>query len=120
MATATSMQKLSFKAFLSHAYDAAEINVAFFGIFSEIADVQFEVDIGLKNLNVTRLERRIRDCDAFVGLYPFPGGQTFEPAPADALKASRYFRLEMELAARARRPGIIYYDKRYQSAIQSL
>ena len=85
-------EQLSFKAFLSHAYKAEQLNVEFYGIFDEVADVQFEVDIGLKNLNVTRLEHRIRDCDAFVGLYPFPGDPTNEPSPDEALKESRYFR----------------------------
>lgn len=113
-------QKLSFKAFLSHAYDAEQLNIEFFQMFNEVADVQFEVDIGLKNLNVTRLEHRVRDCDAFVGVYPFPGEPSSDPLSGDTLKASRYFRLEMELAARAGRPSIIFYDKRWQSAIQSL
>lgn len=119
-ADAKSTQKLSFKAFLSHAYEAEELNIEFFKMLDEIADVQFEVDSGLKNLNVTRLERRIRDCDAFVGLYPFPGAPTDEPSPGETLKASRYFRLEMELAARAARPSIVFYDRRFQSAIQPL
>ena len=93
------MPKLSFKAFLSHAYDAAELNIEFFRLFDDVADVHFEVDIGFKNLNVTRLERRIRGCDAFVCLYPYPGGiSTREPAPGDTLQASTYFRLELELA----------------------
>ena len=112
--------RLSFKAFLSHAYKAETINIEFFNMFDEVADVQFEVDIGLKNLNVTRLERRIRECDAFVGLYPYPNNGADKPSPEDAIKASRYFRLEIELAARARLPSIIFFDSRFRPAIRRL
>jgi hypothetical protein len=65
-------RKFVFKAFLSHSYKEEEANTVFFDLFQEVASVQFEIDIGLKNLNVTRLERRMRGCDAFVGVYPFP------------------------------------------------
>ena len=63
----------SFKAFLSHRYKSPLENLYFFNLFGEIAEVQFEVDEGLSVVNVTRLERMIRDCDAFIGIYPFPG-----------------------------------------------
>ncbi|MGI9494272.1 MAG: toll/interleukin-1 receptor domain-containing protein [Geminicoccaceae bacterium] len=89
-------------------------------MFDDVADVQFEVDIGQKNLNVTRLERRMRGCDAFVGLYPYPGGITENPSLADANEASRYFRLEIELAMRAGLPSIIFYDRRFHPAIRPL
>lgn len=107
-------KKLSFKAFLSHAYNAEELNTKFFKLFNKVANVQFEVDIGSKNLNVTRLEIRLRDCDAFVGLYPFPENPKGDSLELQAQNASKYFRLEMELAARARLPSIIFYEKRLE------
>jgi hypothetical protein len=112
--------KLRFKAFYSHAYKADSLNIEFFDIFKEVAEVQFEVDLGLKSLNVTRLERRIRDCDAFVGVYPYLAAPSVVPSLAETEKATQYFRLEMELAARAQRPTIIFRDQRLRSAIRTL
>jgi hypothetical protein len=104
---------LSFKAFLSHRYKSPEVNRYFFGIFADAAEVQFEVDEGALAINVTRLERMIRDCDAFIGIYPFPGRDAV-PEREELLHASRYFRLELDLAIRARKPGLIFYDRRYR------
>jgi hypothetical protein len=104
---------LSIKAFLSHRYRSPEINLYFFKLFSESAEIHFEVDLGTVATNVTRLERMIRSCDAFIGIYPYPGDQTVEPTRRDILKASQYFRLELDLAIRSRKPALILYDKRY-------
>ena len=104
---------LSFKAFLSHRYKSPEVNRYFFRIFAHAAEVQFEVDEGAFAINVTRLERMIRDCDAFIGIYPFPG-RSAVPEQEELLYESRYFRLELDLAIRARKPGLILYDRRYR------
>jgi hypothetical protein len=103
----------SFKAFLSHRYKSPQDNLYFFNLFGEIAEVQFEVDEGLSVVNVTRLERMIRDCDAFIGIYPFPGTWKEAQDRANLLKASQYFRLELDLAIRSRKPAIIFYDRLY-------
>jgi TIR domain-containing protein len=110
-------EPLSFKAFLSHRYKAPTVNRYFFGIFDEGAEVQFEVDDGKFATNVTRLERMIRDCDAFIGIYPFSGGAA-APKREELLHESRYFRLELDLAIRARKPGLIFYDKRYRQLLK--
>jgi TIR domain-containing protein len=104
---------LSFKAFLSHRYKSPAVNRYFFGIFADAAEVQFEVDEGAFAINVTRLERMIRDCDAFIGIYPFPGDDPV-PERGNLLRESQYFRLELDLAIRARKPGLILYDRRYR------
>jgi hypothetical protein len=104
---------LSFKAFLSHRYKSPDVNRYFFRIFADAAEVQFEVDEGAFAINVTRLERMIRDCDAFIGIYPFPGRDAV-PEREELLHESRYFRLELDLAIRARKPGLILYDRRYR------
>ena len=109
---------LSFKAFLSHRYKSPEDNLYFFNLFSEIAEVQFEVDEGLSTLNVTRLERMIRDSDAFIGIYPFPGSWKEAQDRANLLRASQYFRLELDLAIRSRKPAIIFYDKLYGNLLE--
>jgi hypothetical protein len=103
----------SFKAFLSHRYKSPQDNLYFFNLFGEISEVQFEVDEGLSVVNVTRLERMIRDCDAFIGIYPFPGSWKESQDRANLLRASQYFRLELDLAIRARKPAIIFYDRLY-------
>jgi len=103
---------LSFKAFLSHRYKSPAVNRYFFRIFADTAEVQFEVDEGAYAINVTRLERMIRDCDAFIGIYPFSGRDAV-PQREDLLYESRYFRLELDLAIRAQKPGLILHDRRY-------
>lgn len=113
-----SSQPFSFKAFLSHRYKSPEVNLYFFNLFSDIAEIQFEVDEGTFAMNVTRVERMIRECNAFIGIYPFPG--TWEEAQSreNLLKASQYFRLELDLAIRSRKPAIIFYDKVYGSLLK--
>jgi TIR domain len=107
------LEKISFKSFLSHRYKSPEINLYFFKLFSEDAEVQFEIDAGDFSLNVTRLERMIRDSDAFIGIYPFPGTQEESKNAAELKKKSKYFRLEIDLAFRSQKPSLIFYDKRY-------
>jgi hypothetical protein len=101
------------KAFLSHRYESPRVNLHFFGILSEAAKVHFSVDRGTLATNVTRLERLVREADAFIGIYPLsldPG----EAFSVDELrKESRYFRLELDLAIRAQIPAIVFMDERY-------
>jgi TIR domain-containing protein len=106
---------LSLKAFLSHRYKSPAVNTYFYELFAEAAELQFDVDHGTGSTNVTRLERMIRDTDAFVGIYPF---EPEEPQPAapirqQLLDASTYFRLELALAARAKAVSIVFVDQRF-------
>jgi hypothetical protein len=103
--------KFSFRAFLSHRYKSPEINLHFFDLFSKVAEVQFEVDEGASTMNMTRVERMIRDADAFIGIYPYPG--TSKDSAQQLQQASRYFRLELDLAIRSGKPAIIFYDELY-------
>ena len=68
---------------------------------------------------VTRLERMIRGCDAFIGIYPFPGDDVGAPPNADLLRESRYFRLELDLAIRSGKPAIVFFDRRYGHLLYS-
>ncbi len=115
---AKTSEPFSFKAFLSHRYKSPEVNLYFFNLFSDIAEAQFEVDEGTFTMNVTRVERMIRECNAFIGIYPFPG--TWEEAQSreNLLKACQYFRLELDLAIRSRKPAIIFYDKVYGNLLK--
>ena len=114
------MSELSFTAFLSHRYKSPDINLYFFELFSTIAEVQFYVDEGSFSTNVTRLERLIRSSEAFIGIYPC--AVEFEKSDANkrALleKSSRYFRLELDLAIRSRKPALVFYDQRYKNVIR--
>jgi TIR domain len=103
----------AFTTFLSHRYKSPEVNLFFFRLFADIAEVQFDVDEGTFATNVTRLERMIRSADAFIGIYPFPGTSEAAQQPKELKKASRYFRLELDLAIRSHKPAIIFYDERY-------
>jgi hypothetical protein len=114
------MQK-SFRIFLSHRYESAEINLFFFELFEQakIANLQFEVDKGTFATNVTRLERMVRGANAFLGIYPFSGGFDAIPSKEDLLRESRYFRLELDLAIRSRKPAMIFSDKRYRAILKA-
>jgi hypothetical protein len=114
-----SSPKLALTAFLSHKYKAPAVNEYFFELFSRSANVEFEVDVGSTATNVTRLERLVRDADAFIGIYPFdePGEEI--PSAADLANASRYFRLELDIAARARKPGLVFSDHRFRGIVFS-
>ena len=112
------MNQITFKSFLSHRYKSADVNLYFFDLFKEIAEVQFEVDEGEFSTNVTRLEKMVRDSDAFIGIYPFNDSST-GTSLQDELKAqSKYFRLEIDLAIRSQKPAIIFYDRRYGSLVK--
>lgn len=111
--------KIAFTAFLSHRYKAPAINEYFFNLFASIAEVQFEVDIGSTATNVTRLERLVGHADAFIGIYPFDPVDAPQPATQDLLDQSKYFRLELDLASRARKPGVVFRDARYRGVLRA-
>lgn len=117
-ATGQKTRPLSFRVFLSHRYKSAEINLYFFDLFSQVGgELQFKVDEGSKRINMTRLERMVRDADAFVGIYPYPDSPESQAAPADLRRSSRYFRLELDLAVRSGKPAIVFYDRRYRAVL---
>jgi hypothetical protein len=105
-------KKPSWSLFLSHQYRATSLNLFFYKLFADVANVQFEIDRGELATNVTRLERKIRAADAFVGIYPF---SEIDPTPEKLRKESRYFRLELDLAIRSRKPTLIFFDSRYKN-----
>ena len=108
--------RLTIKVFLSHKYEAPSVNQYFFQLFSR-ANIQFEIDKGKFSTNVTRLERMIRDADGLLAIHPVDddGNQMLsDPELADR---SKYFRLELDLAARSRRPGIALIDQRFRGII---
>jgi len=110
-------KKFFFQSFLSHRYKSPKTNLYFFEIFDEIAEVQFEVDEGVFSTNVSRLQKLIRDADAFIGIYPFSGSSDEANNPGELKKQSRYFRLEMDMAIRSNKPALIFYDKRYKDLL---
>lgn len=106
-------------AFLSHSYSAPEVNLFFYELNSKIATIAFRVDRGKFSTSTTRLERMIRDADAFVGVWPLPGEPDANWDQAALANQSRYFRLELDMAIRARKPGIVFTDKRYGMLLQT-
>jgi hypothetical protein len=104
---------LLLKAFLSHRYQAPAVNTYFYEVFAETAELQFDVDRGTGSTNVTRLERMIRDADAFVGIYPVDVEGAGPPTRQQLLDSSAYFRLELGLAVRAKTPAIVFVDRRF-------
>jgi hypothetical protein len=111
-------ERLSVNAFLSHRYKSPEVNLYFFDLFSGVGEIQFRIDEGNFKLSMTRLERMIRDADAFIGIYPYPAAGDVWPSVAELQTASQYFRLELDLAVRSRKPGIIFCDRRYRAVLR--
>jgi hypothetical protein len=109
--------RLTIKVFLSHKYEAPNVNQYFFQLFSH-ANIQFEVDKGKSSTNVTRLERMIRDADGLLAIHPVDDDGTKVLLDPDLAERSKYFRLELDLAARSRRPGIALTDQRFRGMIE--
>jgi TIR domain len=106
--------------FLSHGYRASAINLYFYRLFSPLAQLTFEVDVPKTTLNVTRLERMIRNVDAFIGIYAYDHDpQDGTPSHHDLMAASRYFRFELDLALRSGKPALVLYDRLYGDVFQS-
>ena len=104
---------MEFKSFLSHKYKSPDVNLYFFEIFSQTAEVQFDIDAGSTPTCVTRLERMITRSDAFIGIYPFSDDTSVVPSENALLSTSKYFRLECDIAVRAQVPSLVLYDQRY-------
>jgi hypothetical protein len=106
--------------FLNHRYGSADVNLTFFELF-ERADLalQFEVDVGTFATNVTRLERMVRNSNAFLGIYPYSGEFDVAPSIESLKKESRYFQLELDLAIRSRKPALIYSDERFRGLLNA-
>lgn len=100
-------------AFLSHSYGAPAVNLFFQQLVSTVAAIAFRVDRGKFHTSTTRLERMIRDADAFIGVWPLPGDPGAHWDRDGLVAESRYFRLELDMAIRARKPGIVFSDRRY-------
>jgi TIR domain-containing protein len=120
----------AFNVFLSHRYKSPDINLFFHELFARQAVLQFEVDEGVTfkpmkddsvvqgvPTNVTRLERMLRGADAFVGIYPISVGATDLLTPEQLKQESRYFRLELDLAVRAGKPALVFYDQRFKAQL---
>jgi hypothetical protein len=112
--------ELVVKAFLSHSYKASSVNLFFYDLFSDAARVQFNVDARKIAMNVTRLERMVRDADAFIGIYPFePDGAVGAPNRNQLLNLTRYFRFELDLAIRSGKPALVFSDRRYAGILKA-
>ena len=104
----------TFRAFLSHKYNSPDINLFFFQLFKGVAKIHFEVDKGEGDTNVTRLERMIRDCDAFIGIYSINEEYAITQITNEKLvEEFAYFKLEIDIAMRLRKPMILFVDKRF-------
>ncbi len=110
-------EKLAITAFLSHKYKAPAVNLYFFKLLSRNIEIQFEVDSGSLATNVTRLERLVKKADAFLGLYPYDEVPAGQPSQTELKNAARYFLLELDLAARSRKPGLVYWDTRFRGVL---
>lgn len=108
---------MEFKAFLSHRYQSSSANLYFYRVFTGIAGVHFDVDVGAKRFNVTRIERMIRGSDAFIGLYPFDEDPQKPTDQKKLQKSVRYFLVEYDVAIRSNKPILIFYDQRYSHVL---
>jgi hypothetical protein len=106
-----------FSVFLSHLSKSSDVNLFFFNLLLRGGAVQFEVDEGAFT-SVTRIERAVRQSEAFLGIHSLPAG--IEPTSAALLKASRYLRFELDVAIRARKPGLLFVDERYGNMLPDI
>lgn len=106
---------LSIQVFLSHDRMAAEVNLYFLDIFSEVANIQFEVNVEPYDIDLTSLERMIRNSDAFIGIYPFDKINDISPSIEELSSKAKRFQLEIEAALRSKKPIFIFYDERFGS-----
>ena len=104
-------------AFLSHAYKAPAANLFAYDLNEAAATIAFRVDRGITSTSTTRLERMIRDADAFVAFWSLD--EAVAKDREARLKHSRYFRLELDMALRARKPGIVFADRRYSGLVRT-
>jgi TIR domain len=117
--TSSSDRAQVISAFLSHSYGEPAVNLFFYELNSKIATITFRVDRGRFSTSTTRLERMIRDADAFVGVWPLPGEPGVSWDGEALANQSRYFRLELDMAIRAHKPGIVFADRRYGNLLQT-
>ena len=61
----------------------------------------------------------IRDADVFVGVWALPGEPGKMWDQEELAHESQYFRLELGMAVRARKPGIVFADRRYGKLLQT-
>lgn len=111
-------ESTSIKAFLSHRYKSPKINLYFFDLIQKYAEVQFEIDEGSFSTNVTRLERMINDSNVFIGIFPIAEELGKNPAKIDIEKSCRYFKLELDIASRQKKPTLCIIDKRYGNTFE--
>jgi TIR domain len=112
-------RRMSLSAFLSHSYKAPAVNQFFYELTTRFADITFRVDRGTFRTSTTRLERMVRDADAFIGVWPLSSAVDVS-LNREALKSeSKYFRLELDMAIRAHKPTIIFSDRRYANLLQA-
>jgi TIR domain len=104
-------------AFLSHSYAAPDVNLFFYELISTVSELAFRVDRGKFRTSTTRLERMIRDTDAFIGVWPLPGDPRRSWDRESLAAESTYYRLELDMAIRARKPGITFCDRRYGNVL---
>lgn len=107
----------AFHAFLSHRYKSPDVNEYFYAVCAERTDISFEVDAANGATNVTRLQRLIRGCHGFVGVFPLEWSGDRPPTRDDLRAAFKYFRLELGLAARARKPMLVFADRRFGAVL---
>ncbi|WP_162602811.1 toll/interleukin-1 receptor domain-containing protein [Streptomyces sp. CS090A] len=105
--------------FLSHRYNSPAENQYFWQLLTSVEGVSFRVDEALSFTSPVRLERMVRDADGFVGIYPLPGGPREAHSLSSLRHASRYFRLELGMAVRARKHAVVFHDQRLIPALRA-
>lgn len=105
--------------FLSHRYHSPAENEYFWQLLSAVEDVSFRVDEGVSFTSPVRLERLIREADGFVGVHPLTGGHREIHTRKSLRHESRYFRLELSMAVRARKPAVVFHDHRLEPALKA-
>src|SRR5688572_25160256 len=103
---------LTVNTFLSHGCGAVKVNLFFWELISTVADIALPGGPWEAATSTTRLERIVRDTPLSMGVWPVPTEPGERSDRGELLRASRYFRLELDIAIRARKYAVIFSDHR--------
>ena len=118
----SSPQPPPLRIFLNHRYRSPQVNLPMYKLMANSRRLQFEVDRRTKSTNTTttnttRLEVMMRKVDAFVSILALHGDALDSPSASEVANQSRYFRLELDIAVRARKPCFVIVDERFGNRI---
>lgn len=104
--------------YLGHDQESPEVNIYFFDIFQEIANIQFDVETESLPIDLTRTEQMARDSDAYIGIYSYNNLSGAVAENGSLTSQANKIRLELDIVLRSKKPALIFYDKRFGTSLE--